>query len=799
MNSLLKKVVCGKLLGLLVTTVIWQTNLTAHAAENPVLEDCVNLQGNSTLLPGNRADLDVGVISASPPFLDDQYRVCVKPQTFVDAPMEMHGWGFNTNLGWVSFRNHNPGAGFENRGVAISSNIEYGANIYKEANGYSIRGYIWGDNLGWVKMNCKSDPTLNYDKDLCLDSNFGVSITNKPDKNGDYLFSGLAWSETFKQWINFKGMKVKLPLSKLNLNPVITARPYASSNNAMRQGSKVVANGRQGYRLKLEFFSDNGENKTADFEEAGLDFCFIFDDQRKLNLSDSDTQLAESCTDHPNQNWPIDLDSFNSVDFSFARTSYISSLFTSMVPANNELAIKAIVMSDGVNERRVDIEKVLNFESPIQFFVDMQTNIDNPLSLNNCERNSLQASEYLFEYGENNFFFCNDFIKGGLDSYEVDLAMESNVVSPALNLDFYEAPILEEGPVNLDVDTPVEGVFVDIPNQNIPLADLRLRLTGEYKIGFGGVEYQRPVPNFGSLIERYGLNVRGLVKARGQGAANGATMSTAVSRLKKQVATLKASKFKCEFPLRNRDLKLCESDFEDNLFFIQNSTDNQRYIRVSILEQFLAENPNAVVVLKGLDLYFDKNLNFAPGHTNGFVVLDSDVYIKAEVTDIRAHLYADGLIKTVVSLPYERVLEEDASLYSQLAFVGSLIVDNCIKCSQLEQKRLADGKLVQTDSDEQKLREQDLWYLRRSPMEFKFIKLDPLPLPFYADCESGASTGVPVAEPLNYRWACAMDSVAGEEVLLSEILPDYNFTFPFSTNLIYSVPPADMPVFGVKR
>ena len=86
-------------------------------------------------------------------------------------PTNKFGW--TENCGWTNWRDANAGA----QGVVVGPTF--------------LRGFIWGENVGWINTGNGAGPYLNSNN-----TNFGVNIL------GSGFLSGFAWGENIG-WINF--------------------------------------------------------------------------------------------------------------------------------------------------------------------------------------------------------------------------------------------------------------------------------------------------------------------------------------------------------------------------------------------------------------------------------------------------------------------------------------------------------------------------------------------------------------------------------------------------------------------
>ncbi len=818
------------LMALSVSVLLLAMTNISFSAPLPAPE-CLNFAGETTPIADGRADLDLGLLKFSADFVAEEYKVCVEQQVLKNGPMKVNGWAFNSNLGWVSFRSEEQGGKYLNREIELGSKIEYGADLYPELTPqgvrYDLRGYVWGDNVGWIKLSCKQNPNLNYDADVCAGSNFGVSIVPDSEKNGLYALQGLAWSETFGSFINFDGVYMPLPLSNLVLKPKLRVVPV-NKNKILISRDDILANGEKGYQLSLQFFDQDNVNRTTEFKDSGLDFCLIFQDNRKLSLNDDDQVENQDCDTHT-QEWPQNLNNWNMQSFNFAANKFLSKkIVTSVVPSDTGFEIAKIKVFDGVNEAFTELNEPLDFHQALQFYLDTTSDLDNLPRLSECKNTSNNTVSYDWVYGENEFIYCVAFSRGGLSSYGLALSLDSNLQGATETTIYLPAdpeadPLVEPEEFDfsgLKSEEWVQAGTFDVTDDGVGLQDVNLRLAGTLTVNFAGASYTRPLPDFGNYFELVrGINRLGVIKDRSASErnGNGFSMTMASSGIEDKIDKLRNKKFACNYLVP--DYSECESSFVPGVYQIENSNPERAgVVRYSKLKNLL-RNQNKVVMLRDLDLYIDENINF-DGTAPGFVLLDSNeappnasssnVFVNTNVTDVKAHIFTDGYIYNVIDEGEFPALRRGAfstisrpanrgSLYNELAFMGTLKSKNCVECSQLELPRLPDGSYAE-DNNNQALEFYDMYHFRYSPLEFKLI--NSVIGVVYADCETERIALPRIiyrSDGLIFNKACRRTSVAGTVLLESRILDGdvgTDILTKYSTNLIYKGPDSDLPIFG---
>ena len=338
--------------------------------------NCYKIDG-SAVQDGKATTVDFSRLLFDDESFPFQFRGCVRPTGVGEYAFD--GWILNYQLGWLSLKastNPNNPAQKLNSNVVVNSSYEYGVKILREkVNGKEIaklRGYFWGDNIGWIKMNCEPNPDLNYDQNQCGAQQYGVEVdfskpvAGKPDY---YSLKGHAWSENFG-YINFSGVQVRVPVVNYNFKPRVTILDGDTPNYANSAPTD------QGIFVVIE--DPNGRNVTDIFRDSGFQFCLMFDDRRTLDgvtrLDSTEFSLADdSCTSHVDDQLNI-FDSRTAFEydaskkFSKLRPGSYPRSYLSTQSGDLELAVLNLINPDpNVPDVKFPIRnKFLTFQAPYE-------------------------------------------------------------------------------------------------------------------------------------------------------------------------------------------------------------------------------------------------------------------------------------------------------------------------------------------------------------------------------------------------------------------------------------------------
>lgn len=157
---------------------------------------CADLAGGSA----GTCDIDEGCmdfdLQNSDPNASWAAEICGPLTAYVGGEVqdfELHGWVWDTNLGYVSLYCDSAG---KNNGVDCGS-IEYGVKIDLVTK--TMSGWAWGDNIGWISFGCDGGFNEGY---ACGGVDYSTSI--ELDIGDDLgLMSGYTWADTVG-WFDFE-------------------------------------------------------------------------------------------------------------------------------------------------------------------------------------------------------------------------------------------------------------------------------------------------------------------------------------------------------------------------------------------------------------------------------------------------------------------------------------------------------------------------------------------------------------------------------------------------------------------
>lgn len=142
---------------------------------------------------------------------DRGYAACAKTAGSATAygrtsEYSLKGWSWNDNIGFLSFscRDEDDDGDKENlsgSGGVSCGGIEYGVHVGPVVSGArQLFGYAWSPSFGWVQ----------FDNDAGID--YGVILA------ADGTVSGYAWTEA-GVYMNFRGIKIELPVDGVDNDP----------------------------------------------------------------------------------------------------------------------------------------------------------------------------------------------------------------------------------------------------------------------------------------------------------------------------------------------------------------------------------------------------------------------------------------------------------------------------------------------------------------------------------------------------------------------------------------------------
>ena len=215
-----------------------------------------DLAGTTTAAFPNTDFLDFNdpIVPTSPLFANYQAEIC--PYVSGSTYLELKGWVWDTNLGWISLYCD---AGGLNAGLPCGS-YTYGVKINKVDG--KMYGWAWGDNIGWISFGCSGG------------TNDGVACGGIPYGGKTNLIvdatlgstSGQAWADTVG-WFNLAGITSKIlpvvvPVSATESNIGIWTKTENNSgagrDTAPNKKTAPVADGTEGYDIFVNLADFNG-------------------------------------------------------------------------------------------------------------------------------------------------------------------------------------------------------------------------------------------------------------------------------------------------------------------------------------------------------------------------------------------------------------------------------------------------------------------------------------------------------------------------------------------------------------
>lgn len=367
--------------------------------------DCYNFEGTSS--PIVAANRNEGMFNFAESVVGTSVKTCVETQkSYGQDHFVLKGWVWNVNLGWVSmgaFGNAtaasltdlseyptgvtaNTTTAKSNRGIS-NGNYLYSsiAKVTSTSPAYTgeLYGYWWGDNIGWIRLNC--DDYYTTDTDYCATSNHKVTFSSLNKVDGKYRLSGYAWSNSVG-WINLSGVLVDFDSAR---KEVLNIKMEVTSST-----SNVIADGISGHQLSLKFLDQNNANITQSFEtyiksvngdaNPANDFnlCFLVRDDRKLDkVNNPEGQTLgqmTTCGDSRFTRFNSNINDFRIFPRSGVNTKYsltadrtalrFTPTLKSIVPADEaEYQINKVLISLGTNSYTFDLARPVSLTYQIPF------------------------------------------------------------------------------------------------------------------------------------------------------------------------------------------------------------------------------------------------------------------------------------------------------------------------------------------------------------------------------------------------------------------------------------------------
>jgi len=168
---------------------------------------CADLQGSTS----GGCSLDEGCMNFDnePPSKSLASEICGPSIAIVNGNpqnFELHGWVWDTNLGYISLRCDSNG---RNNDVDCGS-IPYGVKIDVQSG--KMSGWAWSDNIGWISFGCENG--LN-DGHACGNIDYNVEMNMEIGKDLGTM-GGYAWADSVG-WFNFQSENVHAKILDLML------------------------------------------------------------------------------------------------------------------------------------------------------------------------------------------------------------------------------------------------------------------------------------------------------------------------------------------------------------------------------------------------------------------------------------------------------------------------------------------------------------------------------------------------------------------------------------------------------
>ena len=705
---------------------------------------CIQILGYTKNLAPNTLDFNSILFYTN---MAQEYKGCIRPIGMGEYNSD--GWAWNDNLGWLSLaarvNSQNPNQ-MINSGVIVNSALEYGVNIKKTLkNGVpraKLVGYIWGDNAGWIKMNCTRDTSINYDSDHCSQQNYGVEVDfSRPVKglNDYYRLKGYAWNPHYG-YIDFSGVAIAVPDVNFDFVPSVKYIDGEDPN---------YANGvNTDQRLEIQMFSRSNpkENVTAYFDNSPFNFCLIFDDQRTLDgvrrfAPEFDLDDNRDCTAHTDTFLNI-LDSNAGFVFDAQKNAFVIGLgelktFLSTEGGDLDLAYIKIYSNDpSVGAQYFPVQDVqLNFVPPYEVYISKG-------DYDTFEATKEAYSDgVLFDYNSadnqnDNFtlgvkLFRGELLESNTFSFDINIGSSDNDLLnltvnarlPDLDSDSDPKPIVQE---NLNVNSNFSPAFTIgdeydtgrdefVVPLSLNLSKFLSAVPDNILATSVDVDVKYPFNNgnndsklMASMVrsnnfETFESFMKGFIQDRAFNSVfddKEASTNTNYAKFKSLINRELSQGNFARCSLADLSSDACQS-VDQNLIVIENDLNESAYIKLSDVYRGvlnLSQVNLKTVVLKGFDVFVDDN--FVSENPFGIVVLADGanggrMYVDYGVTSIvklfayldRNMMSVDGLAD--VNLALSRDLAgvgvgevTDSKSFNQLVFNGQLVSNNCSGCSR---------------------------------------------------------------------------------------------------------------------
>ncbi|BCX15355.1 MAG: hypothetical protein KatS3mg097_247 [Candidatus Parcubacteria bacterium] len=169
----------------------WEVIFDSRTTSNIIfLGQTARLNKSDNYFYGYLSNLSIGSISLKGGgfgvFASSSSNCSINNLTTVSSTYSLSGYAWSPNIGWIKFRS-SPGESVV-YGVCIDRNNEF-------------RGFAWNDVIGWIAFNCQ-------DLDVCSSTNFKITLDNLD-------LQGYAWNDVIGWLLVYKD-KGRLYLAEAN-------------------------------------------------------------------------------------------------------------------------------------------------------------------------------------------------------------------------------------------------------------------------------------------------------------------------------------------------------------------------------------------------------------------------------------------------------------------------------------------------------------------------------------------------------------------------------------------------------
>ncbi len=261
---------------------------------------CSDLTGAS----GGTCGIDAGCMdfNTTPPSSSFAAQVCGPTIAVVGGvaqDLELHGWAWDTNLGYVSLYCDTAG---KNNGVACGS-IPYGVKV--DVTTGKMSGWAWSDNMGWISFGCQGGLNQGY---ACGSVNYNTLINLSIGKDLGKI-TGYAWADTVG-WFNFQTGNASAKLLSLMMRTSTSATDWGvwtkaeveddtltdeQKNVQPLKSTMPVAGTGEGYDIFVNV-ADIAGNPIEGGGGLDLDIVTTWEDTVGYN------QISGEATDHSTEN-----------------------------------------------------------------------------------------------------------------------------------------------------------------------------------------------------------------------------------------------------------------------------------------------------------------------------------------------------------------------------------------------------------------------------------------------------------------------------------------------------------------